>query len=403
MLHNDYVNNFAKDPNAFIVLTPDSKNPRMVELYRTIPEATREHAKELWGGSEFVVRNSIITPTFGYEKFSAASAFEKNSEMRTAVEKLYVGVAEMFLPNARLKVLRADRAWTETVAFIKDVIVIRNLETLIGNQIANMGILSAIGVSPIKVVTRSLFAIRAGLQYRRDMAVKTSLQQRIAANNGNIGELMNQLSRVEDSMSRNPLKDFIAEGLLPSYVEDLEVVNDSFSYKARMSSFLDSNTQFIPSPVKEAGKYLIVSPSTPLYKFLSNATQFSDFTAKFVLYEHLMNRKVNPMNREDALDAADTMFINYGVPTSKFLQALNDRGIIMFTKYYIRIQRAILFLLKEHPTSAIAQTLLAAYAGVAGSLTPSLFLNVGNPFGLGALNLPTILDEPILMKLILGD
>lgn len=399
-LYDDYARNYESDPSAYVVISAESNQQALQEIYATMPPDALAYAKQLWG-DEIVIHNDAILATFGYSKYSLGEAFDKSANERSIPEAILVSVAQMLMgDNARIRTMKYDRIWTEIVAFIKDAVVVRNLTTLLGNIMSNVAILSAMGINPKRIVERSMFAIKHGLQYRKDVALQISLSQQLEYGLGNKTAIREQLARVNDSLQRNPVKQYIEEGLLPTIVEDLEIDNDAYSYKSKFNAKVDAYTKGIPEGIKTSVNWLMVSPSTPLYKFLSNSTQFSDFAAKFVLAEHTQNRTKDKLSWEESIELADTMFINYGVPTSKVLQGLNDRGIIMFSKYTIRIQRAMMYLLKEHPTSSIAQSLLALSMGAPTAFTPAA--TPSNPFTVGAFNLPNALVEPIPIKLILG-
>ena len=399
-LYDDYARNYESDPSAYVVISAESNQQALQEIYATMPPDALAYAKQLWG-DEIVIHNDAILATFGYSKYSLGEAFDKSANERSIPESILVSVAQMLMgDNARISTMKYDRIWVEIVSFIKDAVVVRNLTTLLGNIMSNVAILSAMGINPKQIVERSTFAIKHGLQYRKDVALQISLSQQLEYGLGNKTAIREQLARVNDSLQRNPVKQYIEEGLLPTIVEDLEIDNDAYSYKSKFNAKVDAYTKGIPEGIKTGVNWLMVSPSTPLYKFLSNSTQFSDFAAKFVLAEHTQNRTKDKLSWEESIELADTMFINYGVPTSKVLQGLNDRGIIMFSKYTIRIQRAMMYLLKEHPTSSIAQSLLALSMGAPTAFTP--VATPSNPFTVGAFNLPNALVEPIPIKLILG-
>ena len=59
----------------------------------------------------------------------------------------------------------------------------------------------------------------------------------------------------------------------------------------------------------------MVSPDTPLYQFLNNATQFSDFSSKYVLYKHYTQKAKKKLSHDEAIQMASDNFINYDIPT----------------------------------------------------------------------------------------
>jgi hypothetical protein len=162
---------------------------------------------------------------------------------------------------------------------------------------------------------------------------------------------------------------------------------------------LDKSTQWVSPAIKEMLSFAFVTPSSSIFKLLAAGTQMSDFTAKYTIYNHERNKGVS---HEDAVAVADRMFISYDVPTSPEMQALNDNGLVMYTKYYMRIQRALMYLIQEKPSGVVAQGALAYGLGTMGALDPLVFTNVGNPFGLAATDALSAVGQPLPIKLLLG-
>ena len=69
---------------------------------------------------------------------------------------------------------------------------------------------------------------------------------------------------------------------------------------------------------------------------------------------------------------------------------------------YLRIQRAIAYLLKERKASLLAQGMLGTALGMPLATAPAFFLNVGLPFHAGALMVPGALTQPLPIKLLSG-
>ena len=400
--YQDYKDNFVNNPRAYITIGPGSDNPMLRESWAMLPESTRRHIESTFGPDGMVIRNDVYLTMFGYRKYSLNQAFDKTPEARNMFESIYTDLMNTFFGNkARLRGVQGERAWQEAVSTMKDIIVIRNVKTLIGNTVSNALLLSAHGVSFSDITKDTAMSIRAGIQYRRDMANLLAIRQKQRAGIGNFNELEQQALRIEDSMQRNPLADFIQEGMLPTIVEDLDPSTDHYSYKSKLQERLDGLTADVPKSVKTAAKWLMVSPDTPLYQFLNNATQFSDFSSKYVLYKHYTQKAKEKLSHDEAIQIASNNFINYDIATSRGLQYLNDMGVVMFTKYNVRIQKALFQLMKKRPASVMAQALiLGSLTNMETAIDPIIFGQIGNPLRTGAFGLPSALDEPLPIKML---
>ena len=398
----DYKANFASNPRAYVTVGPNSNDYGLREVWAMMPESTRKHIINTWGKDGMQVRNDVLLPMFGYRKYSLNQSFDKMDEAKNMFEKLYTGVmTELFGSSAKIRGVQAERAWQESVSLMKDIIVIRNVKTMIANIMTNSMLLMAHGVSPTDIVKDTLLSVRAGMQYRRDMANLLAAQQKQRAGVGDFNKLEQDILRLQDSLSRNPLSGFIEEGMMPTIVEDVDPDTNHYSYKSKLQKRIDAYTDLVPKSVKTAAKWAFVSPDTPLYKLLNNATQFSDFSSKYVMYKYYTQKAKEKLSHDAALQIASDNFVNYDVPTARGLQYLNDMGVVMFTKYNIRIQKALFQLLKKRPATAMAQALfINSFTNMEAGIDPLIWFNMGNPLRSGGLGLPSALDEPIPIKML---
>lgn len=409
-LYEDYSTNFKENPRAYVNVGPNSQDPGLREMWAMLPQATRDHvrntfaAEQVYGQGGMMIRQDLLLMIFGYRKYSLNQSFDKMNEARNMFEKLYVGIMKtLFEDNAKVRGVQIERSWQEAVRLLKDIIVIRNVKTMLFNTMSNGMLLMAHGISPTDIVRDSLTAVRAGTQYRKDMANLIAIRQKQRAGVGNFNQLEQEALKLEDSINRNPLKGFIEEGMMPTIVEDVDPEMDHYSYKTKMQEKIEGYTSQVPKSVRTAAKWAFVSPDTPIYQFLNNATQFSDFSAKYSMYKYYTEKAKDKLEHKAALQIASDNFINYDVPTAKGLQYLNDMGVVMFTKYNMRIQKALFQLLKKRPATAMAQALfINSFTNLESGIDPLIWFNLGNPLREGAFGLPSVLDEPFPIKILSG-
>lgn len=407
-LNQDYKSNYAASPERYVAIGPQSADARSREIWAMLPEQTRYDAEQIWGAGEPIqVRSDLVNLVFGFRKLTVANAFDKDAQDRNMVESLATSVFDTvgLLTNRNGKVLasQTERAAQEGVGLLKDIIVLRNVSTLVRNLAGNAALLKAYGVSPIDIVKDTKVALQAGLSYRKNTALLLKYQQQQRAGIGNFEQLEQRIIQLEDQLARNPLRDFINEGTMPSIVDDVDTADTAYTYTSGLQNKISGVTEMIPASVRTAAKWAFVSKDTPLYKFLSNTAQFGDFTSKYVLYKYSMNKAETKLSHAEAVQRATDAFVNYDTPTSPELQYMNDVGLMMFTKYRLRIQRAMLTLMKERPGTALAQSVLVSrFTDAPPALEPNLITGLGNPFASSVLQLPGALTQPMPIKLILG-
>ena len=163
---------------------------------------------------------------------------------------------------------------------------------------------------------------------------------------------------------------------MSTIVEDIDMGSETKLFKSDFEKKLDNLAEKIPQPVRTTMKWATFHPDTEIHKFLSESTQFSDFAAKFVLAKHI-ERKSLKMGKskkaafEDGIQMAQEVFINYDIPTNRTLQAANDLGLFMFTKFTVRFQRALARQLHQNGGHAMLQHFMVEeYLPVAGLLNP---------------------------------
>lgn len=407
-LNQDYKSNYAAAPERYVAIGPQATDARAREIWAMLPEQTRYDAQQIWGAGEpMQVRSDLVNLVFGFRKLTVATAFDKDAQDRNMAESLATTIFNTIggLTNSNGKVIasQTERAAQEGISLFKDIVVLRNVSTLVRNLLGNVALLKAYGVSPTDIIKNTKVALQAGLSYRKNTALLLKYQQQQRAGLGNFDQLEQRIIQLEDQLARNPLREFIDAGTMPSIVDDVDTSDTSYTYASGLQRKIQGVTDHIPASVRTAAKWAFVSKDTPLYKFLSNSAQFGDFTSKYVLYKYSMEKAETKLNHEDAIQRATDAFVNYDLPTSPQLQYANDIGLMMFTKYRLRIQRAMITLMKERPGSALAQSVLVSrFTQAPSALEPNLITGYGDPFASGVLQLPGALTQPFPIKLILG-
>ena len=364
-LHQDYLDNYTTRPQDFVELSSKSEDPELVRMYRMIPYKSREHLKSLFGDAPIMVNANVMTIAFGYRKYTPTDIFKKDEDERNIAEAAYAGILNGIFGEERAATVSSHmiKGTMEIMRKVKDFYVIRNFFTLFNNILSNNAILLAYGVSPVAMARDTKVALQAGLKYKKDYSLYIQYKVKLQLGIGNMGENRQKMSYYEDSLNRNPLKEFIEAGMLSSIVEDIEQSKDDYSYQAALEKKVAGVIDTIPKPIRDGVNFVMVNQGSPLHKMLSDTTSMSDFVAKYVLYNYHTKKK--GMSHAEALFESHEAFINYEVPSNKALQFLNDIGLVMFTKYYLRIQRVIYILLRKHPASVLLQSyLLGSIAGM---------------------------------------
>lgn len=403
-LYADYKSHYLKNPDDYLMVGPHSPDPEMREHWRLLSPETQREVVRQWGKEEMWVRKELADLVLGYRKMSIAEAFERDPEVRTHMQRFFVATMEAAFGKKVGKRLRqVEDVWQETARLIKDTVVIKNIVTLMGNEISNISQLWLSGVPIRDIVNHKITATKASLDYQRDSDELSQLVQQQEAGLGNAATVQ-RIRQLEDALQNNPVHEMVEAGLMPTIIEDVDNLDDPFSYKSRMTQWLDDRSARLPKTVNVVARNVLMTHDTRAYRFLHKATQLSDFTARYALAQHYMNRSRDPLSKRDAFNKVSRAFVNYDVPTHRKLQYLNDMFFLPFTKYYLRIQRTILELYRDNPARVASMLLMKDYLDGAQVLLESELHHKldSNPFNKGALELPGALGELPAIKMMGG-
>ena len=401
-LIDEYKTNMRKDPKAYIYVGAGATDPVLAESWALIPQEVRQHIYQRTGMNGLYVHNQAYLTVFGTKKYSLTNTFDKYRDQQNIAEKLFTGfMRTLFRDNARVRTAQGERMWQEMVSTLKNFIVIRNVSTALINIVSNSFLLMAHGVNPADIVKDTITSVKAGSEYRKSTAELIKLQNRQRIEVGNADAIQQRIDMLQQRIERNPLIDVINAGMFSGVVEDIDADNEAYTYSSGLQRKFEDKINKIPKTVRTVAKHAFVQPGTPLYQFLHSATQYGDFAAKYSMYKHYTKQGKNMMSHDKAVAMAQNNFINYDVPTSKGMQYANDMGLVMFTKYNLRIQRALFNLLAKRPASAIGQAIIvSALSRLPYGIDPIVFNQIGSPFREGAFGLFSALDEPFPIQML---
>ena len=440
-LKEQYEADWAKNPEAYIRVGQDSKDKEMKEIWDLLPDDTKADVKAIWGQAGMMVRNDTLDIMFGYRKLSMGTLFKtamderkKNADRSAlgltlspselnALERVFVEVIETvfaqygtirhgltrdqakdYAKRAAVAVTRGERMWQEIVSETKDILVVKTGLVMMGNIWSNLSMLAFNGVPLKDILHHHLVALKGATAYKRD--TEELAQLILLRDADHMGSrdvaIARKIIRLEDAIARNPVKKLIDAGLMPTIVEDLTEDEDLYSYKSAFTRKVASATASLNPSIVSAAKVVYMSHDTKMYQGLSRITQLSDFVARYTLYQHNISKK-DPMTAADALQDASDSFVNYDIPMHRALQYTDDMGITMFTKYFLRIQKVLNKLMKDHPGRVISAMVVNHFMELGPIvLDSSMWGRIGNnPLQSGAFKYITSLDDLATVNAVL--
>ena len=394
----DAKQNVAKRPNEYIQLDFNSKDPDVQRVIKMIPYSFRTELQKQFGkhAKSYPIHKSMYTATFGYQAYSVVNIWDKldNNKKLNLAENLLKNVFDLaFKQNGRKRALQAERIIQDTMTFIKDMIVIRSGGVLLGNILSNTYLLMTLGINPVRILKDMTFSWRNSKNYRTMVNRIEEINALLMTTNSTKDKslLNREKKQLQESLNRNPMKEYMEAGLMSTIVEDLTKPNET-SYKTELQKKVDSYVDLIPKPISNTFNELTIGQGSMLHNFLSEATQFSDLSAKYTLAKYLHE---NGTDKDKAIYEAQLSFINYDIPTNQFLDYMNRMGLMMFTKFFLRFQRVMVKLAYNAPVSSLMGHYAVEYMGGQGVYDPFWLNRLGNPLELSVLNLPDAMGEVV--------
>ncbi len=411
VLLQQFNDEFATRSESYIEVGENSSDPEMRAIWNLLPDVTKRDVKKVWGRNGMKVRVDALDLMFGYRKLSAAEFLRNDPATLQGLQKI---LREWFNTYARsrgmneqeadnyakrlgLALTKGERAWQELVREAKDIIVVKTGIVMLGNIWSNISLLAMSGVPLKDMMQHHLVAMKGATAYQRDSdrlaELETVLQVGYSANDEQ--KIRDEIVRLKDSLARNPVRELIEAGLMPTIVEDVAAEEDIYSYKSALARKTERFTEKLNPNILAAGRFVYMSHDTKMYQSLSRITQLSDFVARYTLYQHLTTRSNNPLSQADAIQEASDAFVNYDIPMHRGIQFTDDMGFTPFTKYFLRIQRVLLKLARENPARVLMALGLNSYMDLGPIVLDSSFTHkIGNnPFRSGAFQFPGALDD----------
>ncbi len=320
--------------------------------------------KAVWGKKKMYIREELLNTVFGYRKASFTDWIDSHPK---------------YSLNKTLKrLMRISGAiWQEVVKVLKRKVVILTPTVLISNVISNFMLSVTMGMPIGYTLKHQVSGIAALNNYQKQVKERDELARiiKIAPTAANIQNRKLKLERLDTAIKNNPVSRLIDKGMFQSIVEDIDLGD-----MGKEGGILTMATGLLPEAARKASrkgirsfsdvadtnkkvgfvintyKHLVLSEDTRVGQLLTEATQYSDFVARYAMHKYLTEEK--GVSDQEASETVLDVFIDYEVNTSPQIQWLNDMGLLMYTKFLFRIQRIIVRQLAKNPARSVSMELV---------------------------------------------
>ena len=324
----------GKNNHEYIKITADSHLEKVREIYQVLPDKIKQHIK----GTEhkyIAVRRDMLHNYFGFRHASIMD----------------IGYGNLTLNNITPEIMKkmvtyAEMIWKNIIKLVKVDILVKIPAVMISNIISNFMWSVSYGHAPWKVLDMTLKNVKNIREYINLHEELVELE--LAQASGNVLKKdLGKIAIIKEKMKGNPIYDLDQAGMIQAIVED--VSRSDYESSNKITSKIDEYLDHTPSFIKTGVQWLYLTEKTPYYKFMNLVVQYSDLVARATQNDLLKEKGVSHAER---MNIIMDDFVNYNKPASSFEEYLNQMGLIMFTKYMKRIQRALKNFVNKKPLNA---------------------------------------------------
>lgn len=350
-----------KDTDRFtnILSSKFLKDPVYKDAVKLLPPTLIEEAEALFGEGTFMVRNDLIEDLIGHRTASVRDFYNGVSRWPKPVQKaIQKALNDVLGPRALEYAVMAEDALNDLVKSAKQLIVIKSIIVPTINLTANIIQLMTYGI-PINVIIKGLSEKRFEADYYFKSEIeKAELQTKLLASKGNktkVKQLQTRIDAINKAQQRLSLWPLIEAGEFTSISRVDISKEDLLLTRGKLYEWMERKIDKLPPIIKNTGRYALMTQDTPMYELLEKATEYGDFLAKAILYDHHIKQG---KSKDFALGKASDSFINYNRTSGRWRQTLENSGLLWFYNYKLRITKVAADMISEDPFRAVMMNAL---------------------------------------------
>ena len=293
---------------------------------------------------------------------------------------------------------RGETILKATISSIRNFIVIRSGEVVALNIIGNMFSLMMRGIPITTILKEAPKVVKELENYNHSRQRQAILQMEYNAEIGKDNPSERRLRMLEARLQEEKslvdklsyAGELIKAGEYNTIADIGDVNDDILLATGRFGEYLEKQIDKMPSVLKEAGRQIVLTKDTAIYRALEKGTQYGDFVAKAILYKHLKDKK--QIKPKEALSKVRYEFVNYDMLPGRTREYLENIGLLWFYNYKLRITRTAVLMIKENPLHVILSMFAPIDLGIGTPITDNFLAKMfTNPFGsIG----PKLMDIP---------
>lgn len=357
---NEYVNVYA------------SKDPVVVDAWSLVNQATKDKGESLFNDGEFWVRRDLLNDALGYRMASVGDAWTGNSRLsNTTQENIKMMLIGAMGNKAYRSVMTAENMIQGAVKTAKTLIVVKSVVIPVVNFLANVIQMIGRGV-PIKNIVTGLPKKTAEIHsYVSTRLRQVEAEAELRAADGDPvkeRKLKTEIQSITDAHKRLSIWPLIERGEFSSIADAGISRDDLLIAEGKLQEYIERIADRLPAGIRNAGRYALVAKDTALFQGIQKAVEYSDFIAKALIHDDMIQRQGR--TKKDADARVTEEFINYDRLPGRFRGYMESMGLMWFYNFKIRSAKVAMSMIRNNPVHSL----------IAMSVpTPTMFGNVGIP------------------------
>lgn len=331
-------------------------DPILIDAWKMIPKETKDYIGQVFGPGEFWVRKDMVNATLGYRMPSVSDFWTGLSRWDPKTQKAFVDTAsKLFGKNTFRYLVTAEKALQTGVSMAKHMIVVSSIIVPVSNFASNFVQLTLRGVpvrNIVKGVSSKLLEIDLHLKHLDRKVEIRALMARYSTDPVMTRRLETELQSLEDADRRMSIWPLIEAGEFSTISEGLTDLDGALT-EGKWADRMAALAERIPAKFGTVGRYAAITRDTALFQGMSRATQYGDFLARAVLYDHRRNQGAT---QEEALRSVTEEFVNYNFLPGRSMSYAESMGMIWFSAYKLRSMKVALNIARENPVRALLMT-----------------------------------------------
>ena len=335
-----------------------------------IPKPFLKEIEAATGKKNFLpVRRDMVNDVIGEHLPSVGDLFTGQTRWSPKARHTAIRFATSILgPKAYQRLVRSEEHWQDTVRAARELIVIKSVAVPFVNSVSNVVQLLVNGVDPLyvaKATPKKLAEVETYVRaQRRIKELRTKVQLGVA--DGQDAKMLREIEVLNERISNLSIWPLIQRGEF-STVEDVGLSQEDIELLKDATGFIESRVAKMDEGVlKNFLRYGLITRDTPMYQAMQKMTNYSDFIAKAILYDHLMGKGEN---QQDVLVRIADEFVDYDRQVGRTRGYIESMGIGMFYNYLLRASKAGLRNALTRPLSLLL--LAVSPVDIVGAGTPT--------------------------------